>query len=47
LKCIVARITHSCELAPKGLFKISEENPTQIDYEDEFKTPEVNEMGVL
>ena len=32
LKCVVARITHSCELAPKGLYKPTEENPNVIDF---------------
>ena len=47
LKCIVARITHSCELAPKGLYKPGEENPNIIDFEDEFKLPEVAELNSL
>lgn len=34
LKCIIARITHSCELAPKGLYKVGEENSNLIDFED-------------
>ncbi len=39
LKCVIARITHSCELAPKGLYKTNEENATVIEYEEEFKVP--------
>lgn len=47
LKCVVARITHSCELVPKGLYKPSEENPQVIDFEEEFKLPEVAELANL
>lgn len=47
LKCIVSRITHSCELAPKGLYKMNEENPTILEFEEEFKSPEVSEMNSL
>ena len=32
LKCVVARISHSCELAPKGLYKLNEENPSIVDF---------------
>ena len=31
LKCVIARITQSCELAPKGLYKLNEENPTILE----------------
>ena len=35
LKAQIVRITHSCELAPKGLYKISEENGiSTVDFED-------------
>jgi radial spoke head protein 4/6 len=47
LKCIVARISHSCELVPKGLYKVGEENPSIIDFEEEFKLPEVAELNSL
>lgn len=47
LKCVIARITHSCELAPKGLYKTNEENATVIEYEEEFKIPEVADMNSL
>lgn len=43
----MARITHSCELAPKGLYKTNEENPSLIDFEEEFKLPEVAELNSL
>jgi radial spoke head protein 4A len=45
LKCVIARITHSCELAPKGLYKLNEENPNILEIEEEFKNPEVAEMN--
>ena len=47
LKCVVARISHSCELAPKGLYKPNEENPTIVEFEEEFKLPEVAELNSL
>ena len=47
LKCVVARITHSCQLAPKGLYKPNEENANIIEFEEEFKLPEVAELNSL
>ena len=44
---MIARITHSCELAPKGLYKPNEENANVIEFEDEFKLGEVAELNSL
>ena len=44
---MVARISHSCELAPKGLYKPNEENATIVEFEEEFKLPEVAELNSL
>lgn len=41
------RITHSCELSPKGLYKVNEENPSILDFEDEFKLPEIADQNSL
>ncbi len=30
LKCVIARITHACYLAPKGLYRVTEADPTSI-----------------
>jgi hypothetical protein len=34
-------------LAPKGLYKVNEENPNIIEFEEEFKLPEVADMNSL
>jgi radial spoke head protein 4/6 len=40
LKAQLVRMTHSLELAPKGLFKPNDENPKLVEYEEEPKVPE-------
>lgn len=34
LKAQLSRITHALELAPKGVYKLNDENPKIIEFED-------------
>jgi len=40
LKAQIVRITHNCELAPRGLYTSLEDNPDEIDFAEDFKMPE-------
>ena len=44
---MIARITHSCQLVPKGMYKAKEDNPNAIELAEEFALPEVAEMASL
>lgn len=46
MKAQVVRITHSTELAPKGLYKLNEENEEdpELYFEEEFKYPAWEEL---
>ena len=33
-------MTHSLELTPKGIFKVNDDNPKVIEYEEEYKIPD-------
>lgn len=47
MKCVIARITHACEITPKGIYKLNDENPAIVEFEEEVKVPEVSEMNSL
>lgn len=37
----------SLELAPKGIYKLNDENPKIIEFEEEAKIPEFAEMATV
>lgn len=41
------RITHGCELVPAGIYKVNDENPKVIEYEDEVKIAEFESLNSL
>ena len=47
MKCQLARITHNCEIVPNGLYAKGEENPDEVDFAEEFKMPEFNDLSNL
>lgn len=47
LKAQIVRITHNCEIAPKGLYVGLEENPDEVEFAEEFKMPEFAELANL
>lgn len=47
LKAQLVRITHNCEIVPKGLYSPLEDNPDEVDYAEDFKMPEFAELSNL
>ncbi|EGR33830.1 radial spoke head protein, putative [Ichthyophthirius multifiliis] len=48
LKAQIVRITHGCELCPKGLYKLQDENDKEIEFEEEaFKLQDYQELLTL
>jgi radial spoke head protein 4A len=47
LKAQLVRITHNCEIVPKGLYAPLEENPDEVDFAEEFKMPDFAEQANL
>lgn len=47
LKAQLVRVTHNCEIAPKGLYGPTEENPDEIEFTEDFKMPEFAELSNL
>ena len=47
LKCQLVRITHNCEIVPNGLYAKGEENPDEVDFSEEWKMPELNDLTNL
>ena len=39
LKAQIVRITHNCEIAPRGLYAPTEDNPDEVEFGEEFKMP--------
>ena len=40
LKAQIVRITHNCEISPKGLYGLVEDNNEEIQFAEEWKMPE-------
>ena len=40
-------MTSSLELAPKGIYKVNEDNPKIIEWEDEVKIPDFAELVTI
>ena len=47
LKAQIVRITHNCEIAPRGLYAPLEDNPDEVEFGEEFKMPEFGELTNL
>ena len=47
MKAQITRITHSLELIPKGIYKVNDENPKIVEFEDEIKFPEFAEISTI
>lgn len=47
LKAQLVRITHTCQVSPKGLYAPTEESPDEVDFAEDFKLPEVTELANL
>lgn len=47
LKAQLVRITHNCQITPKGLYVSLEENADEVDLAEEFKMPEFVELTNL
>lgn len=47
LKAQIVRITHCCEIVPKGLYNAKEDNPDQVDFAEDFKMPDFAELSNL
>lgn len=47
LKALIVRITYGSTMVPRGLYKSNDENPLEIEYEEEFKMPELTELNNL
>jgi len=45
LKAVLVRITHGTNIVPKGLYKTNEDNPNETEYDEEFKMPDITELG--
>lgn len=47
LKAQLVRITHNCEIVPKGQYAPLEDNPDEVDYAEDFKMPDFAELSNL
>lgn len=47
LKAQLVRITHNCEIVPKGLYAPLEDNPDEVDLAEDFKMPDFTEQANL